>query len=206
VGVGESLRNKELNEPKNGQKRPKTRTRIEVMKSKRPKTSKRHASFSRHEIAQKLEVDIRTVTRRCASLGIQPEKRSNPKDPITYRLTPGDLNRLETPLARGYGSGSQLPEGLKQAKLQEEVENLRLKNKKLRSESTSNRSFAEFLQDAANTIPDLVAERLEKYAIGGANREPAELRALGKSTNDDIRAGVFAFLGTWIPSFEQVED
>ena len=176
------------------------------MKAKRPKKRNSHASFSRHEIAQKLGCDVRTVTRRCASLGIKPKKRGNPKDPLTYRMNLEDLKRLETPLARGYGSGSQLPGGLKQEKLQEEVENLRLKNKKLREASTPNRLFAKFLLDAANVIPGLVAAELEAYAIHGANKEPAELRAIGKSTNDDIRAQVFSFLGTWVPRFEQPED
>lgn len=176
------------------------------MKAKRPKKRNSHASFSRHEIAQKLGCDVRTVTRRCASLGIKPKKRGNPKDPLTYRMTLEDLKRLETPLARGYGSGSQLPEGLKQEKLQEEVENLRLRNKRLRAESTPNRLFAEFLLDAANVIPDLVAERLETYAVDGSGLEPAELRAIGRTANDDIRAQVFSFLGTWVPRFEQPED
>jgi hypothetical protein len=125
---------------------------------------------------------------------------------VVFRLTQEQVEQLKQPLPRGAFQNGLGSSDLRREKLQEEVENLRLKNKKLRSESTSNRSFAEFLQDAANTIPDLVAERLEKYAVDGANREPAELRTIGKSTNDDIRAGVFSFLGTWVPRFEQVED
>ena len=172
------------------------------MKEKRPKKQNRHASFSRHEIAQKLSCDVRTVTRRCASLGIKPNKRSNPKDPLTYRLTPGDFKRLETPLARGYGSGSQLPEGLKREKLLEEIENLRLKNKRAKEMHTPNKFFAQLLQDAAEAVPDIVEKHFETYAIQGASKEPAELRSLGKSTNDAIRAEVFTFLGEWAVRWE----
>jgi hypothetical protein len=172
------------------------------MKEKRPKKRNSHASFSRHEIAQKLSCDVRTVTRRCASLGIKPKKRSNPKDPLTYRLTPGDFKRLETPLARGYGSGSQLPDGLKREKLQEEVENLRLRNKRAREASTPNWFFAELLKDAAEAVPGIIEAHFETYALDGASKEPAELRSLGKSTNDAIRAEVFEFLGKWSVKWE----
>lgn len=175
-------------------------------KPKPAKTKKTHASFSRVELCKICSTDARTIDRRCQVMGISSEPRTGPTDPVMFKLTSKQVEQLKQPLPRGAFQNGLGSTDLRRDKLAEEVEFLRLKNKKLREASTPNRLFAKFLQDASHTIPDLVAERLETYAIDGGNKEPAELRAIGRTANDDIRAGVFSFLGTWIPRFEQPED
>jgi hypothetical protein len=103
-----------------------------------------------------------------------------------------------------HGQLSQPPSDLKRAKLQEEVELLRLKNKKLREASSPNWLIAQILKDLAETVPAILENHLETYAIQGANREPAELRALGKSTNDTIRAEVSEFLEVWSVKWDRL--
>jgi len=172
------------------------------MKKQRAKPAKKrnsHASFSRPELAQKLGVDVRTVDRRCSVLGVQADPRKA-GHPITYTLTPGQLVQLHRRL--DHGATSTPPSELKREKLQEEVENLRLRNKRAREASTPNWFFAELLQDAAQAVPAIIEAHFETYAVDGANKEPAELRSLGKSTNDKIRAEVFEFLGEWSAKWE----
>jgi hypothetical protein len=81
---------------------------------------------------------------------------------------------------------------------------LRLKNKKLREASTPNWLMAKLLKAMADRIPSIVENRLEPYAIQGANKEPAELRSLGKSTNDTIRAEVHSFLEVWSAKWDEL--
>jgi hypothetical protein len=167
---------------------------MKKQRSKPTKSKKSHASFSRTELAAKLGVDVRTIDRRCGVLGVKASKRL-PGKAITYRLTPGQVDLLHRRL--DHGQLSQPPSDLKRAKLAEEIELLRLKNKKLREENSPNWLIAQILKDLAETVPAILENHLETYAIQGANKEPAELRSLGKSTNDTIRAEVHSFLQAW---------
>jgi hypothetical protein len=121
-----------------------------------------------------------------------------------FRLTPEQVERLKQPLPRGAFQNGLGSSDLRQEKLQEEVEHLRLKNRKLREASTPNWFLAKLLKAMADRIPSIVENRLEPYAIQGANKEPAELRSLGKSTNDTIRAEVSEFLEVWSAKWDEL--
>jgi hypothetical protein len=86
-----------------------------------------------------------------------------PRQGVTYKLTPKQLDQLQHRL--DHGQLSQPPSDLKRAKLQEEIEHLRLKNKKLREASTPNWFLAKLLKAMADRIPSIVENRLETYAI-----------------------------------------
>ena len=146
--------------------------------------------------------DARAIDRRCQALGIEELPRTGQTEAVSYMLTPSQVRQLGEPLPRGAvvnGAGSS---DLRQAKLREEVEHLRLKNRKLRAESTPNRIVAMFLREAKDAIPDLIEARLDRYAVDAAGREPAEIRSIGRVANDEIRAGIDDFLKGWIPRFE----
>jgi hypothetical protein len=172
--------------------------------SKPTKTTESHASFSRVDLCKICSTDARTIDRRAQTLGISSQPRTGPTDPVMFRLTPDQVERLKQPLPRGAFQNGLGSSDLRQEKLQEEVELLRLKNKKLREASSPNWLIAQFLKDAADRIPAIVETHLETYAIQGANREPAELRALGKSTNDTIRAEVSEFLEVWSAKWDEL--
>jgi hypothetical protein len=121
-----------------------------------------------------------------------------------FRLTPEQVERLKQPLPRGAFQNGLGSSDLRQEKLQEEVEHLRLKNRKLREASTPNWFLAKLLKAMADRIPSIVENRLETYAVQGADREPAELRSLGKSTNDTIRADVHSFLEVWSAKWDDL--
>ena len=174
---------------------------MKKQRSKPTKPRNSHASFSRTELAAKLGVDVRTIDRRCGVLGVKPSKRL-PGKAVTYKLTPEQLDQLQHRL--DHGQLSQPPSDLKRAKLQEEIELLRLKNKKLREASSPNWLIAQILKDLADRIPAILETHLETYAVNGANREPAELRSLGKSTNDTIRAEVSEFLEVWSAKWDEL--
>jgi hypothetical protein len=174
---------------------------MKKQRSKPTKPRNSHASFSRTELAAKLGVDVRTIDRRCGVLGVKPSKRL-PGKAVTYRLTPEQLDQLQHRL--DHAQLSQPPSDLKRAKLQEEIEHLRLKNRKIREASTPNWFLAKLLKAMADRIPSIVENRLETYAIQGANKEPAELRSLGKSTNDTIRAEVHSFLEVWSAKWDEL--
>ena len=176
------------------------------MRKTSPKNRKNEnvqATFTRSQLCRICSTDPRTVDRRCAVLGIKPKRSGKGATAaICYDLTPDELEQLRRPLPRGAvvnGAGSS---DLRQSKLWEEVEHLRLKNRKLRSESTPNRIVAEFLREAKDEVPDLIWRHLDKYADSGGNKEPAELRQLGKDTNDAIRSELFQFFTKWLPAFE----
>ena len=167
------------------------------MAKKRTKTTKTHATFSRVDLCKICSTDARTIDRRAQTLGISSQPRTGPTDPVMFRLTPAQVERLKQPLPRGAFQNGLGSSDLRQEKLLEEVEHLRLKNRKLREASTPNWFFAKLLKAMADRIPSIVETHLEPYAVQGANKEPAELRSLGKSTNDTIRAEVSEFLEVW---------
>ena len=171
--------------------------------SRRTKKQNSEASFARSELCQEIGTDPRTITRRCAVLGIEPKRSGKGATAaICYDLTPDQLEQLRRPLPRGAvvnGAGSS---DLRQAKLKEEIEHLRLKNKRLRSESTPNRIVAMFLREAKDAIPDLIEARLNQYSVDAARKEPAEIRSIGRVANDAIRAELFQFFTKWLPAFE----
>jgi hypothetical protein len=181
----------------------KAKSKTTNLKAKSAKPKKSHASFyDRNELSKVLGIDGRTVNRRCSRLGISPEP-AKPNKPIRYRLTSAQFESLRKPLRRNssfMGDGSDL----RQSKLAEEIEHLRLKNRKLREASTPNWFLAKLLKAMADRIPSIVENRLETYAVQGADREPAELRSLGKSTNDTIRADVHSFLEVWSAKWDDL--
>jgi hypothetical protein len=172
--------------------------------SKPTKTTKSHATFSRVDLCKICSTDARTIDRRAQTLGISSQPRTGPTDPVMFRLTPEQVERLKQPLPRGAFQNGLGSSDLRQEKLQEEVEMLRLKNKKLREASSPNWLIAQILKDLAETVPAILENRLEPYAIQGANKEPAELRSLGKSTNDAIRAEVHSFLEVWSAKWDDL--
>jgi hypothetical protein len=147
---------------------------MKKQRSKPTKSKKSHASFSRTELAAKLGVDVRTIDRRCGVLGVKPSKRL-PGKAITYRLTPGQLDLLQNRL--GHGQLSQPPSDLRQSKLAEEIELLRLKNKKLRHETTSNHVLAEILGGLASSTAGLIRQKLEiEFPVMCAGLSEDEIR------------------------------
>ena len=147
---------------------------MKKQRSKPTKSKKSHASFSRTELAAKLGVDVRTIDRRCGVLGVKPSKRL-PGKAITYRLTPGQVDLLQHRL--DHGQLSQPPSDLKRAKLAEEIELLRLKNKRLRHETTPNHVLAEILGGLASSTAGLIRQKLEiEFPVMCAGLEPAEIR------------------------------
>ena len=184
------------------QKEPKIDDFMRKQPSKNQKNENARASFTRAELAKMHRTDARAIDRRCQALGIEELPRTSKTEAVAYMLTDGQIKRLGEPLPRGaamYGLGSS---DLRREKLAQEFEFLRLKNRKLRSESTPNTTTAEFLEVARKEVPDLIWRHLERYADAGGNREPAELRQLGKDTNDGIRSEIDEFLQRWLPAFE----
>ena len=142
--------------------------------SKPTKTTKSHASFSRTELAAKLGVDVRTIDRRCGVLGVKPSKRL-PGKAVTYKLTPEQLDQLQHRL--DHARPSQPPSDLRQSKLAEEIELLRLKNKKLRCETTSNHVLAEILGGLASSTAGLIRQKLEiEFPVMCAGLSEDEIR------------------------------
>ena len=160
--------------------------------SKRKKTAtqprKLQASFTRSQLCQEIGTDPRTITRRTKSLGIDPQDRKNPTDPITYRLTGTQLEALSKPLARGHGSGV-MDSDLKQAKLEQEIEFLRLKNRKLRDEATPNRILSELFGGLATFTAGMLTQKLEiENPVQTAGLEADEIRGINKKFKDEICA------------------
>ena len=147
---------------------------MKKQRSKPTKSKKSHASFSRTELAAKLGVDVRTIDRRCGVLGVKPSKRL-PGKAITYKLTPKQLDQLQHRLA--HSQLSQPPSDLRQSKLAEEIELLRLKNKKLRHETTSNHVLAEILGGLASSTAGLIRQKLEiEFPVMCAGLSEDEIR------------------------------
>ena len=155
-------------------KKAKSKTTNPKAKSAKPKKS--HASFyDRNELSKVLGIDGRTVNRRCSRLGISPEP-AKPNKPIQYRLTSAQFESLRKPLRRNssfLGDGSDL----RQSKLAEEIELLRLKNKKLRHETTSNHVLAEILGGLASSTAGLIRQKLEiEFPVMCAGLSEDEIR------------------------------
>lgn len=114
------------------------------------------------------------MNRRCSSLGIHP-KPSGPNKPIQYRLTPAQLEALKKPL--GKTSSSLGGSDLRQSKLAEEVEFLRLKNKRLRCETTSNRVVSQIIAELTSSTFALIRQKLEiEYPVQFAGLPEDEIR------------------------------
>lgn len=74
----------------------------------------------------------------------------------------------------------------------------RLKNRKLRDESTPNRIVAEILGGLATFTAGLLTQKLEiENPVQTAGLEPAEIRQINKKTNDEIRARFDSEFAKW---------
>lgn len=161
--------------------------------SKRKKTltqpRKRQASFTRAKLCEMLSTDPRTVTRRAAHLGIKPKRSGKGATAaICYDLTPDQLEQLRRPLPRGHGSGA-MDSDLKNQKLQEEVEHLRLKNRKLRDEATPNSLLSELFGGLASFTAGMLKQKLEiENPVQTAGLEADEIREINKKFVDEIIA------------------
>ena len=120
-------------------------------------------------------------------MGISPNPRQ-PGKRVTYSLSSDQLQALSKPLARGHGSGST-DSDLKQAKLEQEIEFLRLKNRKLRDEATPNRILSELFGGLATFTAGMLTQKLEiENPVQCAGLTAAEIREINKKFVDEICA------------------
>jgi len=150
-------------------------------------------------IATELGEDSARLRKAVKFLSIQPTGK-NAHNADLYRMSKAqklELKRFSKGAARG-ASESQQELDLKDQKTKEEIEHLRLKNRKLRDESTPNRIVAEILGGLATFAAGLLTQKLEiENPVQTAGLEPAEIRQINKKTNDEIRARFDSEFAKW---------
>ena len=154
--------------------------------------------YTRNELAERIGCDVRTIKSILASLGYEPSGKRRGAD--LFALSKPHLDKvIEAVKSRAGGRRqSELPLDLKEAKLAEEVEHLKLKNRKLRDETTPNRIFAEILGGLCTFLAGYLTQKLEiENPVQTAGLEPAEIRGINKKMNDEIRARFFSELEKW---------
>lgn len=161
-------------------------------------------------IASEIGQDVARVRKVAKRLGITPTGK-NAHNADLYRLSKADKAKLKssciTATAGGGSSQPELPLDLKEQKLQEEVEHLRLKNSKLRDESTSNRVVAQIIGGLCSFLGTYLTQKLEiENPVQTAGLEPAEIRGINKKMNDEIRARYAAELEKWKQYVDEQKD
>ena len=145
-------------------------------------------AYTASELAELLAANSQTVRSVLETSGIEPMERTR-RNAKLYAVSRKQMEELRAKLKARIGGQKELPLDLKEEKLKEEVEHLRLKNRKLRDEATPNRIVAEILGGLATFTAGLLTQKLEiEYPVQCAGLEPADLRQIGKRLNDEIRA------------------
>lgn len=138
-------------------------------------------------LADSLGVDRKRVQRVLEAMEIKPSSRRI-RNAKAYHVPKAKLDEMKERLQQA-GTQANLPLDLKEAKLAEEVEHLKLKNRKLRDEATPNRIVAEILGGLATFTAGLLTQKLEiEWPVQTAGLEPAEIREIARKVNDEIRA------------------
>ena len=147
-------------------------------------------AYTANELSNLLGADRRRIESVLASLNIEPAKRRR-RNAKLWHISKSAFEELESKLKATAWRAPQgeLPLDLKEEKLKEEVEHLRLKNRKLRDEATPNRILAEIFGGLATFTASYLTQKLEiENPVQTAGLEPAEIREINKKTNDEIRA------------------
>jgi len=157
--------------------------------SRRTKKQNSRASFTRAQLCQEIGTDPRTIDRRAAHLGIEAKRSGKGATAaICYDLTPDELEALSKPLPRGHGSGVA-DSDLKNQKLEQEIEFLRLKNRKLRDEATPNRILSELFGGLATFTAGMLTQKLEiENPVQTAGLEADEIREINRKFKNEICA------------------
>lgn len=150
-------------------------------------------------IATELGEDSARIRKLVKALGIRPSGK-NAHNADLYRLSKASKAKLKaaSKQASQGGGQSELPLDLKEAKLAEEVEHLKLKNRKLRDEATPNYILAKIFGSLATFTASYLTQKLEvENPVQTAGLEPAEIREINKKTNDEIRARYDSEFAKW---------
>lgn len=165
-------------------------------------------TYSANELAEKLGSHRETILSVLQSLGVKPATRKR-RNAHVYPVPKSKMEEVKAALkARQGGGQSELPLDLKEAKLAEEVEHLKLKNRKLRDEATPNYILAKIFGSLATFTASYLTQKLEvENPVQTAGLEPAEIREINKKTNDEIRARYDSEFAKWEKYVEeQTED
>ncbi len=140
-------------------------------------------------LAEFLGADRRTLRR--ALSGVRPVKRGR------LRLYPVSIAVLALATRRQREQSGPLAR-LKAARLAKQVELLRLKLAGRQSELISRTTVEKMLRELHAATGELLRRKLEtEYPLAAANREPAELRVLGKRFVDEICVGMQQTVQSW---------
>jgi hypothetical protein len=163
--------------------------------------------YTCNELAESIGCDVRTLKSIVTALGYVPSGKRRGAD--LYSLSAPHLAKVKEAVKNRAGGSkqSELPLDLKEAKLAEEVEYLKLKNRKLRDEATPNRIMAEILSGLTTFVSSLLTQKLEKeWPVQVAGLEPGEIRPVAKKLNDEIRAKFYSELEKWEQYLEAESD
>lgn len=145
-------------------------------------------AYTASELAEKLGANSQTIRSVLETSGIDPLERTR-RNAKLYPVSRKQMDEIRDKLKARQGGQQSLPLDLKEAKLAEEVEHLKLKNRKLRDEATPNRVVAEILGGLATFTAGLLTQKLEiEWPVQVAGMEPAEIREAARQVNDEIRA------------------
>jgi hypothetical protein len=148
-------------------------------------------------IATELGEDSARIRKLVQALGIRPTGK-NAHNADLYRMSKAQKAKLRAASREAAQGGSQQELDLKDQKTKEEIEHLRLKNRKLRDESTPNRVVAEILGGLCTFLASYLTQKLEiENPVHTAGLEPAEIRGINKKLNDEIRARFTGELEKW---------
>lgn len=154
-------------------------------------------AYTASELAEKLGANSQTIRSVLETSGIDPLERTR-RNAKLYPVSRKQMDEIRDKLKARQGGQQSLPLDLKEAKLAEEVEHLKLKNRKLRDEATPNRIVAEILGGLSTFTAGLLTQKLEiEWPVQVAGMEPAEIRETSKKTNDEIRARYRNEYGKW---------
>lgn len=154
-------------------------------------------AYTASELAEKLGANSQTIRSVLETSGIDPLERTR-RNAKLYPVSRKQMDEIRDKLKARQGGQQSLPLDLKEAKLAEEVEHLKLKNRKLRDEATPNRIIAEILGGLSTFTAGLLTQKLEiEWPVQVAGMEPAEIRETSKKTNDEIRARYRNEYGKW---------
>jgi len=156
-------------------------------------------AYTANELSNLLGADRRRIESVLTSLNIEPAKRRR-RNAKLWHISKSAFEEVEAKLKATSWRAPQgeLPLDLKEEKLKEEVEHLRLKNRKLRDEATPNRIVAEILGGLATFAAGLLTQKLEiENPVQTAGLEPAEIREINKKFNDEIRARFDSEFAKW---------
>lgn len=140
------------------------------------------------ELAAELGIDRARLKKHIVSGGYQVAGKNNHNANL-YRLTASEKKAVKELLSAD--KRQSLPLDLKEEKLKEEVEKLRLQNRKLRGEATDNTVIAGIFGSLSGWINTYLRQKLEnEIPISCAGLDPADIRIKTKPLVDEIRAAL----------------